>query len=477
MVFQHVLLPKDKKMEVKKLFLRMSKSEPLFTTHEDAAIFKSMCPSFLMAVAEGVPDDTTPLQMMNMVLDFIREKVAKYSKQDKREAIIRDSFMYNGTYLRCSPEDQLTIDKVTLDFANTAIAENWDDEAIRTNRLKTVNPLTLRLAYGQIDSIPIIRSQVEFIAAAHTVGRFDDFLEGAMLLALGLQRQALFRMSDFVSSPGGQKILPLLSANPNNIIPAETFLQAETDFNGDINIVLDLLKQHEHSNLVSGSLTVKEVLATFEVAAASLWFETTKYYGSGFQAQQSREFSGFYPHDTLLPSVLAFLMPRVKAASLVINDYRIVQSTLALLAVLGECMGDISAIEHATHESLKLTQGKVTELTPYPIPENLAVAYQEQGDLKKALEYFEKALDGIKTCVLRLKTDAIVLQACLVQSTFSREKALRWAFTYSPHFSSVQQYGSIGPGRAILVQQTAQWAHDLGYSSVDAAYDALMKKD
>ena len=69
---------------------------------------------------------------------------------------------------------------------------------------------------------------------------------------------------------------------------------------------------------------------------------------------------------------------------------------------------------------------------------------------------------------MRQKTDAIVLNACLVQATFDVKEALKMAFEFSPFFSENQQYGVTGPGRNLLVQQVESWAAELGLTLEEA---------
>ena len=59
--------------------------------------------------------------------------------------------------------------------------------------------------------------------------------------------------------------------------------------------------------------------------------------------------------------------------------------------------------------------------------------------MDKALLYYKLALEGVQTFVFRQKTDAIVLNACLIQSQTDVKKALKIAFEFSPFFSETQQ--------------------------------------
>jgi hypothetical protein len=154
-----------------------------------------------------------------------------------------------------------------------------------------------------------------------------------------------------------------------------------------------------------------------------------------------------------------------------IEDDRAEQPALAMLVALGEISGNITQMQRAIDTSLAITEGKVTELTPVPIPEALAAAYQASGNLEKAMYYYKLALDGIGTFVIRPKTDAIVLNACLVMAQTDKQEALRIAIDYSPFFSDTQLNIAVGPCRSLLVQQCETWSKELGFASLSAAQE------
>eukprot|EP00979_Chaetoceros_neogracilis_P016745 scaffold9305_cov267-Chaetoceros_neogracile.AAC.2 len=132
-------------------------------------------------------------------------------------------------------------------------------------------------------------------------------------------------------------------------------------------------------------------------------------------------------------------------------------------------------MQKATDTSLAITEGKVTELTPLPVPEAFAAAYQAEGNLEKAQYYYKLALDGIHAFIIRHKTDAIVLNACLVAGQMDKKEALGIAFDHSPFFRDTQLNVLVGPGCSLLVQQcetrSTEWAlqvfqrHKRDYSS------------
>ena len=220
----------------------------------------------------------------------------------------------------------------------------------------------------------------------------------------------------------------------------------------------------------------EEVLAAFDISSLLMWYPVCKHLGDGYRQAELAAHKGFYPTEQLPRALCAYLLPRARAAVVAIQDLRLAQPLLSLMAKLGESVGDFELIQQATEESLALTEGKVTELTPAPLPEALAYAYQQRGEFSQALSWYELALDGIKTCVLRGKTDAIVLNACLVAAKCGdKEQALRWAFSYSPQFAAGPlKLGLVGAARPILMQQMEVWREELEYASLREAQVVLM---
>lgn len=83
-----------------------------------------------------------------------------------------------------------------------------------------------------------------------------------------------------------------------------------------------------------------------------------------------------------------------------------------------------------------------------------------------------------KAFVIRQKTDSIVLNACLViNEQIGKEEALRTAFDYSPYFTDNQLNILIGPSRGLLVQQCEAWSKELGFNSLYAAKETLLRSD
>ena len=295
-----------------------------------------------------------------------------------------------------------------------------------------------------------------------------------MMVALGLHRQAQHLMGNMHNMDEVMKINQMLASDDTKEIPPAKFDALITAMNEPVQPLLDKLQEMRAQGKTGISLSPQEVLSTFDLANAEILRHVFQYIGTGYQNELSRGFRGYYPRETLPPTVARYLSGIMVEAQKHIEDDRAEQPCLGMLVMLAESVGDIDQMQKAVDTSLAITEGKVTELTPYPIPEALAFCYQERGDMDKALVYYKLALEGIRTFVMRQKTDAIVLNACLVQAQLDKAAALKMAFEFSPHYSDVQQFGMVGAGRGMLVQQCEAWAEQLGYASVDEAKSALV---
>jgi hypothetical protein len=146
------------------------------------------------------------------------------------------------------------------------------------------------------------------------------------------------------------------------------------------------------------------------------------------------------------------------------------------MAIVGESVDDLAVVKAATEGSLKLTQGKVTELTPYPLPESLVMQYLKREDFKSANQFAGLTVDGLKTCVQRNKIDAIVLQLCLLKAKEDKREAMKLAFECSPQFGNKTSYGTgvAPPSRGLLIQHMQVWAKDLGFKTIFEAESKIM---
>jgi hypothetical protein len=217
-----------------------------------------------------------------------------------------------------------------------------------------------------------------------------------------------------------------------------------------------------------------EILASFQIGMAHAWFCWAKANMSS-AAEDTKALQGHYPRDRVPTFIVLYIKDVIHNAEGVVHDERIAQPMYALEALIGDELTDVALIEKAVTSSLKLTNNKVTELTPYPIPEVLAVNLDLKGKDDEALKWYETALDGIRLCVSRAKVDAIVYRACALQAKTDVSKALRWAFTYSPKYSNSQDGIQPKAGRELLAKLVEEWVHKIGCKDVAAAQAKLMK--
>lgn len=479
--FATVMLPKKKKEELIKACVELNKNNPILSGPQSQT-YQAILPSMVSSVVDTSEPGRPIKDIMNEVIEYLTNTVDPLREKsicDKKASVLHDLYLYQTMLLRVTGDERKQFEKMFDDFSDKAVMNDWSADEIAKRTAKDISAGLSRIAFGQIDVNIIVKSQVAYTLELSTSDGVsnDDILECALLIALGLFRQADYRQADVQSLEEYTKIVQMLAMDYTKDIPDSLFEQLEDSLNDSVTPVIQMLETM-HANQETGNrLSPQEVLATFQMATAECINKCLMYIGDGYQNEQKRAFSGYYPRDNLPISAARFLSKRILDASKYIKDDRAEQSCLGMLATLGECARDIEQIQKAVDISLELTEGKVTELTPYPIPEALANAYQEAGDIDNALKYYILSLEGIRTFVMRNKTDAIVLNACLVQAQVDCTEALKMAFEFSPHFSDMQQFGLIGAGRGLLVQQCETWARELGYGSLDAANDALTKKD
>lgn len=366
-----------------------------------------------------------------------------------------------------------------LKFADDAIKGNWTDELISKKTESDIAPVLSRIAFHQIDTESIIKSQVNYTIALtqDKNASFDEVLDSSMMIALSLLRQSNNRQGILHQMKKMTELMTMLATNEEKDIPDSLFLKIEEEMNATVSPVLQLLQDYARKGRIGSLLSPTEILATFQLANADTLRHSLKSIGQSYQDELRRKKCDFYPRDGLPPTVAKYLSKIVMDASKHIQDDRAEQLCLGMLVSLGGCSSNLEQMQDAVSKSLSLTQGKVTELSPYPIPEALAAFYQENGDMDKALKYFKLALEGIRTFVYRQKCDAIVLNACLVQAQMDIKQALKMAFEYSPFFSESQQHGIIGSGRGLLLKQCDAWSTQLGFDTINVAKDSLMTQE
>lgn len=470
-----LILSKRKKDKTIKLCAEACKRNELLKGSHD---YQMLLPSYILSVADAADESVTPIEYINEAIQYIAEVLEPLRKEkdngDEKSAILYELYHTQANLLRIPEQKREDIRSLFKNFADEAISKKWSEEKRRNRIMEHITPVVNRIAFHQIDTQAIVASMVKYIMKLYEdESELEDVIEGAHVLALSLHKQASFSINDLFKLDEMQKLLQMFSIDVNKKIPDVQYEEIETKLNETIEPLLNLLKEMKKRRNLNLYITPDEVLSTFDVANAEILRLFLKNSSTLVQDERRRESCGYYPRDSLPPSVATYLSRKAQRASKNIRDRRAKQSCFGLLCVLGESSNNLKQMQAAVNKSILLTEGKVTETTPYPIPEALAAQYQERGDLEGALSYYKLALDGIRTFVPRQKTDSIVLNACLVQAQFDVKEALKMAFQYSPFFSDVQQYSIVGPARSILVQQCLAWTNELGLT-IDEALAMVM---
>ena len=480
--FSYVAMPKRQKDELIDIVIKESDTNSLLKG-ADGQDLLAMLPSYLHMAADGADVDTPSQAIFDSVMKYISDVLNPlYEKRgsDRKSAVLYNIYYSQSGFLRIrDAEDQKEATNLIEKYAQDAVEQEWSDEVVTDMNTKEITPMITRISYQQIDIKALIKSQVDYICDLSSSGKgtVDDILDGAFIIAISLERQAVYRTSDLYTNSSMMHIIQMLTINENKNIPEAMFESIEREMNKEVQPVLDIVQGLQEAGATGSSLSPKEVLSTFVLANVGAIKLCLKYIGNSAQTQRARESSGYYPTDPVPAAAATYLAARMEEAVKYIEDDRAEQPALAMLVALGEISGNITQMQRAVNTSLAITEGKVTEVTPVPIPEALAAAYQASGNLEKAMYYYKLALGGIRTFVIRQKTDAIVLNACLVMAQTDKKEALTIAFDYSPFFSDTQLNISVGPCRSLLVQQCEAWSKELGFASLSAAQEKLLKSD
>lgn len=493
--FQYLVMEKSKKEEV---LLSCAQTQKTHSLLKDDPVFRSLLPSLVLSASFSLPSSADVAEYIRMPLDYL-ENMSRYKNSFKpRDKIMLDTYMYCSNMLSGTPSEQQQIHEWVEDLANTCLSDDLSSEEVVAERTSLSHRIS-NLCNGKVDIQQILEDQIELWFAIPDEN-ITGVLECGLTIALALIQQSENRSLLFSGLPGFvSKVSNPLSASASVSVsvsscdvsvPLFVFEELENKFNKVLLRVFARLKslKSQYVSSVHGSISVDgivlncpspdEVLAAFDISSLLMWYPVCKHLGDGYRQAELSSHKGFYPSERLPAALCSYLLPRARVAFSVVQDPRLAQPLLSLMAKLGESVNDFELIKQATEASLALTEGKVTELTPTPIPEALANAYQQRGEFTLALQWYELALDGIKTCVLRQKTDDIILNACLVAAKCdNKEQALRWAFMYSPQFltsSSTSKLGLVGAARPILVQQMHVWCQLLEYPSLRAAKLALL---
>ncbi len=464
-------IPRKKKLKLIKLCAEAFKTHPLLIGSHD---YQSMLPSYVLSVADVADDKITPIEYVNEAIDYIVEVLEPLSKKkhkDREAQIMYDLYHTQANVLRVPERKRPEVHQLFRNFTENAINNDLSEEDIRIQIQDVIIPEVNRIAFNQIDTNKIIETIVKdaLLMDDGAEDNTEQVIECAHLLALGLHKQATSSINNLYKMQDVQKLLQIFNLDINKKIPDSHFEVIETKLNERTQPIIDLMKvimKRKKRNFV---IAPEEVISTFDIANAELLRLFLKNSSTLINDEARRETCGYYPRDSLPPVVATYLSRKVLKAFKSIKDERVIQTCLGMLCSLAEGSNDMKQMKMAVDKSLDITQDKITEATPYPIPEALAVQYQDRNDFETALSYYTIALEGYRNFASREKLDAVILNACLVQGKFNVKKALKMAFEHCPFFcEDVQTNNMVGPSRAILVQQCVAWAKTLGMSLDDA---------
>ena len=130
-------------------------------------------------------------------------------------------------------EDRKEATALIEKYAQDAVEQEWSDDVVTDMNTKEITPMITRLSYQQIDIKALIKSQVDCICDLSSSGKgtVDDILDGAFIIAIGLERQAVYRTSDLYTNPIMMQIIQMLTINENKDIPEAMFESLERDMN------------------------------------------------------------------------------------------------------------------------------------------------------------------------------------------------------------------------------------------------------
>jgi len=477
MTMQHIYVPKVVKDHLKKEYARCLKEEPLFTTEENPSNLqelKGMVTPLMRNASEAVDVDgssekaakASAKKIMDLVIDFLKTRIkANMDPSDPVKTARKTVFLYNSIVVGGSKEVRDRVEPKLVALADLSVKEGWSDDKLSEENGKMIEHV-VREVYGMVDSTEVLATQLEF---ANGLKSDVAFVEAGIAIASGLSRLAAFRTNDLGRIKQYQnEILTPLYGDADREIDDAVFYEIEKKLE-------ERYPAKEWSAFLKRASKKSELMACVEVSRMVIWAASLIYVGPGYFEQIARANNGFYSFTKIPTAPREWLKKRGEKALKQIKDRRFMQPLLGVLSMVYESEGDIKRLQSVTERSLDLSEGKVTETTPVGIPEGLAALYQDAGDLEKATQYWELALEGVATSIRRSKADEIVLNACLcIAATKSTKEALIAAFNFSPLYAGTQASMLAGPGRPLLVQQASAWAKDLGLSSVEDARTKLL---
>jgi len=141
-------------------------------------------------------------EQSNLVIKYISDVLNPlYEKRgsDRKAAVLYNIYSSQSGFLRIrDAEDRKEATALIDKYAQDAVEQEWSDEVVTNMNTKEITPMITRLSYQQIDIKALIKSQVDCICDLSSSGKgtVDDILDGAFIIAIGLERQAVYRTSD-----------------------------------------------------------------------------------------------------------------------------------------------------------------------------------------------------------------------------------------------------------------------------------------
>mmetsp|Transcript_3585 Transcript_3585/g.7702 ORF Transcript_3585/g.7702 Transcript_3585/m.7702 type:complete len:922 (+) Transcript_3585:112-2877(+) len=194
MTFASVVLPKDKKSELMKGCIELSKSHPVLSGPESAT-YGSIFPSMLSNISEVDPNKSAE-EMLAQAVAYVENVVEPLREKkecgDRKSDVLHQLYLYQSMILRLKGEEKNKIEELFDEFAGDAADKGWDDTVIADKIAKEISPALQRAAFDQIDIKSILKSQVDYTLSASYEESVttDEILESAMMIALGRYRQA-----------------------------------------------------------------------------------------------------------------------------------------------------------------------------------------------------------------------------------------------------------------------------------------------
>ncbi len=359
-----------------------------------------------------------------------------------------------------------------LFLAVTMAAANINSHLMQTPESKAL----VRAMMGTVTNVPnvqdpalIQQAQQAMAAKAQELmafmqsGEIDGAEYGKRMQAFVVENQKRFQPKQIEEKGADGRVLvpnEVLLAYDNKIrdLFAPAF-NAETRFEGD-------------------KISQAEIL--LEMTVMTLWLTIAQAgdaeSGQKYQVLMAR---GDFPITSGNGSVISYLMEKSKnwiEKGMVELPARFGQQLCTNLITIAKLTNDIELCKRATLKSLEYTEGKINESNAYEVPYTLAQFYENRGDETNALKFWSLALDGVRNAVPPAFTDVILYHTAKLTAKFGdKQGALKMIGKLHPNYLGNEPPFKT-PARDMSVQLAQNLAQELGYSTVDAALQALLEQ-